>query len=251
MGIPVALQLYSVRDDAARDLFGVLEQVKEMGYDGVEFAGYYGNEATAIAEALQRIGLKVAGAHVPLGSFDDDKFEETLKFHETIACKNLVVPWIPEHMHNSVESAKEASELFTRLADKLRPRGFRTGFHVHGGDVKPLEGGTNAWYVIAENTPEDFILQWDTHNGVSGGADAVQPIRDFPGRGITTHLKKWSGPDGGEPIGQGEIPWSDVFEACESGAGTEWYVVEHESYSGMSPLDAVRACREGLRKLGK
>jgi len=251
MGIPVGLQLYSVRDDAANDLFSVLEQVKAMGYDGVEFADYYGHEAGPIREALDRIGLKVAGAHVPLSAFDDDKFDATVEFHKAIGCTNLVIPWLPEEMRNSVASAEATGAKLSQLSDRLRPLGLRTGFHVHGGDVAPLENGESAWSIIGRTTPADFIMQWDTHNGVSGGADAVQPIRDLPGRGQTTHLKEWSGPNGGEPIGKGEIPWHDVFEACENGAGTEWYIVEHESYSGMSPLDAVRACREGLRALGR
>jgi acetylglutamate kinase len=52
-------------------------------------------------------------------------------------------------------------------------------------------------------------------------------------------------------IGEGMIPWTDVFHACETVAGTEWYIVEHESYEGMSPLEAIRLCLVNIREMGR
>ena len=65
------------------------------------------------------------------------------------------------------------------------------------------------------------------------------------------HLKEWSGEHGAKVIGEGVIPWADVFDAAENGGGTEWYVVEHESYDGMTALEAVEKCLENLRGMGK
>jgi sugar phosphate isomerase/epimerase len=86
---------------------------------------------------------------------------------------------------------------------------------------------------------------------MSAGADPVQPILEFPGRGLSTHLKEWSGEHGAKVIGEGMIPWTDVFHACETVAGTEWYIVEHESYEGMSPLEAIRLCLVNIREMGR
>jgi len=251
MPIPIALQLYSVRDDCAQDFFKTIGEVARMGYAGVEFAGYHGKSAEDIRKVLDDNGLKVAGAHTPFESLQDDQIEATIAFHQIIGCDNLVVPWLPEHTRATPEACKETAAKLNAIAEKLKPLGMRTGFHCHSGDMKPLEGGKSAWDLLGENTIAEFIMQYDTANGSEGGADPVQPILDWPGRGITVHLKEWSGEHGAKPIGEGIIPWARVFEACETVAGTQWYVVEHESYEGMTPLEAVEACLKNLRAMGK
>ena len=162
-----------------------------------------------------------------------------------------MVPWLPEATRATPEACKETAGKLNAIAEKLKAHGMRTGFHCHHCDMSPLEGGKSAWDLLGENTLPEFIMQYDTANGMAGGADPVQPILDFPGRGITVHLKEWSGEHGAKVIGKGLVPWEKVFEACETVAGTEWYVVEHESYEGMTPLEAVSSCLTNLRKLGK
>ena len=63
--LPIAIQLYSVRDDAAADMRGTLQKIREMGYDGVEFAGLHGHTAEEVREMCQEIGLLPLSAHVP------------------------------------------------------------------------------------------------------------------------------------------------------------------------------------------
>ncbi|MFQ3586292.1 MAG: sugar phosphate isomerase/epimerase [Fimbriimonadaceae bacterium] len=248
--IPIGLQLYSVRRDCAEDLFGTIEKVAKMGYEGVEFAGFHGKAAADIKKCLDDNGLKCCGSHTGWDTLKDDQFSETVEFHDAIGCDNLIVPWIPEELRNTPDACRQTAEVLTALTEKCRAVGKRTGFHVHGGDVKPLEGGKSAWYLLGEGTPSDFILQWDTANGLQGGSDPVQPLLDFPGRGITTHLKEYD--NGKWPVmGKGAVPWPKVFEACETVAGTTWYIVEHESDAEMTPLEAVEACLQFLRASGK
>jgi sugar phosphate isomerase/epimerase len=247
MSLPIALQLYSVRDDAKNDLFSVLRQTKEFGYDGVEFAGYYGHAASEIKKAIDDLGLRAEGTHTAVGEFDDDKLGKTIETHHTLGCKFAIIPWLPESMRDSEEECFKTADFFTSISEKLKPHGLQTGFHAHEGDLQPLSTGRCAWDILAANTPEDFLLQYDTANGMSGGADPVQPILDWPGRSASVHLK---GP-GDELVGEAGIDWKRVFHACETVGKTQWYVVEHEDSSRMSALDAVKQCIENLRLLGK
>src|SRR5271156_4491349 len=96
MAIPIALQLYSVRDDCAKDFFGTIARVAAMGYAGVEFAGYHGASASDIRKVLDDNGLKCAGSHTGLDLMVGDALEATIEFHKTLGCENLVVPWLPE-----------------------------------------------------------------------------------------------------------------------------------------------------------
>lgn len=251
MAIPIALQLYSVREDCAKDFLGIIAQVAKMGYAGVEFAGYHGHSAADIRKCLDDNGLVAPSTHTSLSALADDQFGATVELHHTLGAEYVIVPWIPDDMHNSIEACKKTGELFTTFAEKLAPHGLKTGFHAHGGDMRELADGKSAYHHIAASTPSSFVMQYDTANGMSGGADPVQPILDWPGRGATVHLKEWSGEHGAKVIGEGNVPWKAVFDACESVAGTKWYIVEHESYEGMTPMQAVEKCLQNLRAMGK
>jgi sugar phosphate isomerase/epimerase len=251
MSPPIALQLYSVRQECARDLAGTIEAVALMGYAGVEFAGFHGQSAAYVRRALDATGLSVAGAHTGLALLDDDHFEQSLDDLLEIGCSNVIVPGIPEERRNTPDACLDTARWFSELTDRLGERGFRAGYHCHFGDMVPLANGQTAWYMIAGNTPSDFILQYDTANGMSAGADPVRPILDFPGRATTVHLKEWAGRHGAALIGEGTVPWDQVFHACETVGGTQWYVVEHEDEAMMPPLEAVAGCLANLRTLGK
>ena len=96
MALPVAVQLYSVRNDAAADLRATLEKVKALGYDGVEFAGLHGNDPADIKKMCEEIGLVPISAHVPYRDMVKDP-EGVLSQYATIGCKFVVVPYlIPE-----------------------------------------------------------------------------------------------------------------------------------------------------------
>ena len=88
--IPIALQLYSVREDAARDLPGVLQQVARMGYQGVEFAGYYGHDAPTVKKMCDDVGLPVCGAHLGIDTLTGDKLEAVSYTHLTLPTKRIV-----------------------------------------------------------------------------------------------------------------------------------------------------------------
>lgn len=250
MKVPIALQLYSVRNECAADLLGVIAQVAKMGYDGVEFAGFHGYKAEDVRKALDDNGIVAEGTHTAMHLLDNENFEATIEYHKTIGCNWPILPWIPEEKRNSEAACRACAEELTALAEKMRGYGMRTGFHAHAGDMKPLDNGKSAWDMLAAGTPADFIMQYDTANGVGGGADPVQPILDWPGRNASLHLKEWKGTHGAI-IGEGDIPWARVFDAAENGGGVEWYVVEHEEESDVPPLVAVEKCLQALRAMGK
>ncbi len=241
MAFQTALQLYSLRDDCKTDLLGTIEKVAEMGYQGVEFAGYFGHSASSIRATLDKTGLKAAGTHTGLDMLKGDNFQATIDFHKEIGASFAIVPWLPQELRATsaatVETAKELAEISVRV----RAEGLYTGFHCHEGDMHPLDNGKSAWDILAENTPADFLMQYDTGNGAEGGADPVQPLLDHPGRGKSVHLK--SHPVG-RIIGQDDIDWRAIVAALPT-AGAEWAVVEHETYINVTPIESVMQCLAG------
>ncbi len=247
--VPIAVQLYSVREDCARDFAGTMAAVAEMGYEGVEFAGFHDHTAEQVRKMLDDTGLKVAGAHISLDQLLGDAFEATVEFHATIGNRYLIVPWIPEQYRESAEAWKRTAELFNELAEKLKPHGMRIGYHNHHVEFQPLDGACG-WEIFFDNTVPEVIMQIDTGNAVHGGADPVAYVRKYPGRAVTVHVKEYSASNDKALVGEGDIDWAAFFEACETVGGTEWYIVEQETYA-YPPLECVRRCLENLRKMGK
>ena len=249
MPIPVALQLYSLRAAAAQDLMGVLDRVAAMGYDGVEFAGYHGHSPEAIRTKLDALGLKAEGTHTPVDALGPGRFDETVALHQTLGCEYVIVPWVPQDRRDTPDACDATAAEWTRTTAKLADVGLRFGFHAHADDMTPIDGGKSAYYRLAEGTPETFVMQYDTANGMSGGADPVQPILDFPGRNASLHLKGYSKTTGhGAIIGEDDVPWARVFEAAEGVGGTVWYVVEHEDET-IDPFEAVERSLVNVRKM--
>lgn len=240
MSIPLGVQLWSVRDEIkSAGMANVLARLAKMGYAAVEFAGYYDHPAREIKKFLDDAGIVACGAHVGFDQFTDDRINATIDYHKAIGCDWTIVPWLAEQSRSTPDACKKTAESLAKVTEKLRPLGMKTGFHLHDADVKPLSDGVSAWYHLAKNTPADFILQFDTGNAMMGGADPVKPLLDFPGRGLSVHLKEF--PVDGVTIGMGKVPWTSVLEATRGKAGTKWHVVEIEVYTKFTPMEAVAA----------
>jgi sugar phosphate isomerase/epimerase len=247
--IPIGLQLYSVRKDCERDLPGTLKAVAEMGYDGVDFAGYYGYEAKEIRVMLDDLGLKTCGGHLGLSTLLGDELKRTVEFQRTLGNKYLIVPGLPEPRRNSRAAWQETAKLFNEIAEKLKPEGMLTGYHNHAIEFTPMDGEM-PWDTFFGNTRKEVIMQLDTGNALHGGADPVPFVEKYPGRAITVHLKEYSKANPRALIGEGDVRWDDIFRLCETIGGTEWYIVEQESYA-YPPLECVDRCLKALRKMGK
>lgn len=246
--IPIGLQLYSVRQACQKDLPGVLRAVAKMGYQGVEFAGYYGRKAKELRKLLDANGLKCCGTHTGLNTLTGDALKGTVEFNQILGNKFLIAPGLPGGRLASVRAVKETAKLFSELAEKVKPQKMRVGYHAHGGDFRRFDGET-AWDILFSNASSDVVMQLDIGNCIGGGGDPIAILKKFPKRSATIHLKE----HGGKPeavVGEGDVKWDEVFRLCETTGGTEWYIVEHERGAG-SPLDNVRRCIENLRKMGK
>lgn len=242
--IPVGLQLYSVREQCAKDLPGTLAAVAKIGYQHVEFAGYHGRSAKELRKLLDDHGLSCCGTHTPLETILPDKLAETIEFNGVIGNKFLIVPW----MENKTKQAwLDKAKLFNDVADKVKPHGLSVGYHAHAHDFEKFEGET-AWDLFFGNTKPEVIMQLDTSNCRDGGADPVAVLKQYPGRARSIHIKASGG--GPEAVyGEDKVDWPAVFAWCESKGGTQVYVVEHES--SKEPLATVARCYAALKRMGK
>jgi sugar phosphate isomerase/epimerase len=244
---PIALQLYSIREDCARDLPGTLAAVAKMGYEGVEFAGYYERSAKELRKLLDGLGLKAAGAHIGLDVLLEDQLPRTIEFHQQLGNQFLVIPWVDPRRMQTRSAWADFGKQLTEIAGKLKPYGMHPGYHNHSHEFKPIEGET-PWDTLAANSSADVVMQLDIGNCLHGGGDAMALLKKWAGRALTVHLKDYSATNDKALVGEGEVPWSEVFEVCEAAGNTQWYIVEQESYPS-SPLESVEGCVRFLKTL--
>jgi len=248
--IPIALQLYSVREECARDLPGTLEAVAKMGYEGVEFAGYYGRSAEELRKMLDNLRLKVAGTHININTLLGDEFKKTIEFNHVLGNRFLIVPSLPEERRKTKAAWLETARLMNEIAKRLKPEGMLVGYHNHAVEFKPVEGDL-PWDIFFGATVPEVVMQLDTGNAMHGGVSAdgvLEILKRYPGRATTVHLKEFSSTNERALIGEGEMRWKGFFSLCETVGGTEWYIVEQESYA-YPPLECVSRCIKNLSKM--
>lgn len=244
--IRMALQVYSLREEAEKDLAGTLKKIAAMGYEGVEFAGYYGHSAQDVRKMLDDCGLVAMSTHIGVPSLLGDTFKKTVEFEKTLGNSNLIVSGGIAAAIGTDAGNQMTADLFNELAAKAARREMFVGFHAHGSDFDDVNG-TTAWDLFLSRTRPEVVAQMDVGNCLEGHADPYAAMRKFPGRGKLVHLKAY-GPHGtviGDSVDK--VDWKQVFDICENIAGTQWYILEQESFKeGVCPFDA---CAEALNNL--
>lgn len=249
--IPVAVQLYSVREDCAKDLAGTLKAIAEMGYEGVEFAGYHGRSAEELRKILDDLGLKVAGTHTGIDTLRGDELKRTIEFNQTLGNKFLIIPWIGEEWRRTKEDWLRFADFLNELAEKVKTEGMLVGYHNHHFEFQQQFDGQNLWDILFSATKPEVVMQLDTGNAMHGGVSAdeiLNILKRYPGRAKTVHLKEFSSTNPKAILGEGEVKWKEVLTLCDTIGGTEWFIIEQETYA-YPPIECVRRCLENLKAI--
>ena len=170
--IPFGLQLYSVRNECAKDLVSTVTAVAKMGYKGVEFAGYHGRDAKTLRRLLDDVGLKCCGTHLSLDTLLGDNLAKTVEFNQTLGNPFLIVASLPGKYTKPRQTWEEAADQFSEVADKLKPHGMRTGYHNHNIEFKPIDGAL-PWDIFFDRAKKEVVIQFDTGNGAAAGGDPM------------------------------------------------------------------------------
>ncbi|MGM8226022.1 sugar phosphate isomerase/epimerase family protein [Cellvibrio sp. ARAG 10.3] len=249
----LSVQLWSIKDDVAKDFEGTLKKLADMGFQGVEFAGNFGpyaDDPKGLKKFLDKLGLKASGAHVGFDKFSEENFDKTVAFYKAIDCHYLIIPM--DHRAFTAEGAKEVAADLEKVQAKLKPHGMHTGYHNHKEEMLGKEGKT-PWDVIGTGTSTDVILQQDVGWTEVAGKDPIDFIKAYPGRTITTHYKAAAPAEGNKEnpiIGKDTTDWEALIVANRTVGGTLWLVVEQEVYpEGMTPMQSVEASLKGLQKV--
>ena len=267
---PVAYQIYSARDDASRDLPSVLKALSAMGYDGVEFAGFYGHSAGEIKAMLEETGLKAVSSHVQPALIEEDMFG-VISYHKAIGCEYIAVPYLDETSRPGAPGFAHKLRMIYRFGELCRGAGIQLLYHNHDFEFIQLSGiyGLDFLY---QAIPEELLAsELDTSWVKYAGIEPCGYIAKYAGRCPVVHLKDYVGVKGDRPpyalIGLEESAPADdqpfMFKPWGSGcqdtravaqaaidAGAKWLVIEQDDSKERSPLEDARLSIETLIRDG-
>jgi sugar phosphate isomerase/epimerase len=244
---PVALQLYTVRDETARDFAGTVRQVAEIGYPGVEFAGYGGLDAAAMKSLLDETGLQAASSHVGLDRLEAD-LDGEIEYCLAIGCSYLVLPWLAMDQR-SPEQLRALAPRLNEFGRRCHERGLTFGYHNHDFEFASSDGQYLLDMLLDATDPALVALELDGYWAAYAGVDPAAYLRKRRGRVPLVHLKDMAADRTFTEVGDGTLDLPAIFAAAEEG-GARWYIVENDR-PAMPSLQSARRSLENLRQMGK
>lgn len=219
---PISLQLYSVREAMAQDFAGVLKQVADIGYTGVEFAGLHGQAPADVRKMVDDLGLQVSSAHMAMPNADN--VAGLIDECGALGITKLVSGFGPDQF-KTTDDIKASAAKFQAAAELLKPAGIAFGIHNHWWEFKQVDGRFGEDLVL-ELAPDAFA-ELDVYWAEVGCGDAAGSVARLAKRCRLLHIK-----DGNiEPqhpmtaVGKGKLNMPAIIAAADESV-TEWMIVE-------------------------
>ncbi len=268
MSLPIAIQVYSVRDVAKDDLRGTLTKLKAMGYDGAEFAGLYGHSAAEVKSMCEEIGIVPLSAHTNLDDIRAD-MQGLVATYAELGVKYLALAWASPENRPGGENWDNAKADIAAVCKECAKYGMKFLYHNHDFEFEKLDG-KYLLDLLYEAIPE-LETELDTCWVRVGGENPADYIRKYSGRAPVVHLKDFVGKRGenmyeliGDTkakadtdgafglryVGEGVQDFSSIIKAAED-AGSEWLIVEQDSPSpDKSSMECAELSRKYLKSIG-
>lgn len=269
MKFPIALQLYSFREELQKDFEGTMKKVAALGYDGVEFAGLYEHDAEEIKALCKALNLVPLSAHVPF--VDMMANPNLLETYAQIGCQYVVIPYLTEEYRPGQAKFNEVIEGAKMLGEKAKSLGMKLCYHNHDFEFVKIDG-EYALDILYKEVPADLLqTEIDTCWVNVGGENPAEYVRKYAGRAEVVHLKDFAGQksehmyeligieddkkneDVGafefRPVGYGKQDFPAILAASED-AGAKWVVVEQDQPSmGKTPIECAEMSIQYLKSL--
>jgi len=265
LGLPPALQLYSVREFLPKDYEGTLRQLGAMGYRECEAAGFYGHSAKDVKRAMEEAGLRCVSSHHPMADLQG-KLDEILEFGTELGLGYLVCSspmvrhpvegqsWLASLEGMTLDDWRWNAEQLNRIGGKVHAAGMQFAYHndfvefhpfvesVEQDDVVPYDE------LLKLTDPKLVAMEMDCGWVMIGGKQPEFYLRKYPERYVMLHIKDFNltgWRPGMEPVstemGRGSIDYASIFAAAkEARAPIRHIFVEQEAYPDMPAMEALK-----------
>ncbi|MGH7870243.1 MAG: sugar phosphate isomerase/epimerase family protein, partial [Candidatus Dormibacteraceae bacterium] len=229
LGLPIGLQLYTVRQACEKNLPATLKRVADTGYREVELGSfnYYGRKPGDLRRLLADYGLPCTSASYGTDMMKSGWEKHIEEAHE-LGTAYMVCASIDPKEHSSLAAIHQVADLFNRCAEQCRKAGVAFAYHCHNFDFRDVEGTVAYDELLRHTDPKLVDMEMDCFWTTMAGKDPVAYFHRYPGRFALLHIKDLKpgfGPTtgsvkGGNPfteVGRGVIKWKRIFEAARVG----------------------------------
>jgi sugar phosphate isomerase/epimerase len=261
LGLPLGLQLYSVRDLLPKDYDGTLQKLGALGYREVEAAGFFDHSASEVKQAMGRAGLKCVGAHYSLANLQP-QLDEIIRFGKDVGLEFIIC---------ASPTAKDASagskapltladwhwnaEQFNRIGERMHTAGLLFGYHNHMHEFRAENGVLPYDEILRLTDPAYVQMELDCGWMVLGGQSPAEYLSRYPERYYMLHVKDFkivgavnpTAPPPSTELGRGSIDYRPIFEAAKK-TRVRHVFVEQEEFD-MAAMEALRIDAEYMREL--
>jgi sugar phosphate isomerase/epimerase len=260
LGLPLGLQLYSVREQLAKDYDGTLKQLASLGYREVEAAGFYDRTPDQVRSSLRAAGLRMPSAHYS-ATVLQQTFDDTLAFGKALGLEYIVCsfPAIKDPSRLKGKNFRSQVEAFT-LEDyrwnaenfnvwgkKVKAAGMQFGYHNHTMEFTSLGGTTGFDEMVRLTDPSLVTFEMDCGWVSVGGGDPAKLLRKYPTRISMLHIKDFKptdhpasvvNPPAAAELGRGTVQFRPIFEAAAKSGHIRHMFVEQEGFD-VPPMEAL------------
>lgn len=268
---PLGVQLWTVKDDLAKDFDGTLRQLGKLGYRRIEAAGWYDRTPKQFRDAMRAAGLECVSAHHSMGDLIDHA-DERLAFARDVGVKYVVAssPATAKPIDDSKGWNQGVADAMTldhwrynadqmdKIGKKARALGLRFGYHNHAAEFLRYDNKLPMDEILRLTDPAHLVLELDLGWAAGAGYDPADAIRRYAPRVHLLHVKdivageripgKIAADARSTVVGEGSIDWKSVFAAAR-GAPIYSYFVEQEEPFTEPPLQALAKSAAYLRRL--
>jgi sugar phosphate isomerase/epimerase len=240
----IGVQLYTVRTEMEKDVEATLARVAAIGYQEVEFAGYFGRTPEQIKSTLAANGLSAPASHVSWESLENG-WSRVLDEAARAGHTYVVVAWLPED-RRTLDDYRRWAGIFNEAGRAAQAAGLRYGYHNHDFEFTPTGDTLPYDVLLSETDPELVTLEMDLFWITKGGQDPLAYAERHPGRFQLVHVKDMDAQGTMVDVGAGRIDFAAIF-ARSPQAGIRHYFVEHDQPA--DPFASIEASYRHLRAL--
>lgn len=242
----IYIQLYSVRDDIKADYAGTIAKVAEMGYTGVETAGYadgkfYDLSPADFKKSIEDVGMQVLSSHtarpladsIPATNWDEvwAWWDTAIQAHKEAGMKYIVTPWMK--VPATLADLQAYCDYYNQIGERCNAAGLKFGYHNHAFEFEEIEGQLMYDYMLQNTDPAKVFFQMDVYWVGEGGKNPVDYFNNYPGRFELLHIK-----DELELGKSGKVDFESIYNNATT-AGAKYMIVEVERYTG-TPFEGVK-----------
>ena len=239
----IGLQLYSLRREMRQDFEGTLSRLAELGFEEMEFAGYFDKSPAEVRRILDGFGMTSPAAHIQLAAIREN-LEREIEFAATIGQKYIVVPSVPGN-ERSIDDYRRHADLLNRAGDACKTVGLQMCYHNHNFEFEDQAGETGYDTLLNSTEPELVKMEMDLFWIVEAGEDPIPYFEKYPGRFTMLHVKDRARDGSMADVGRGIIDFAEIFSYADV-AGFDHYFIEHDN-----PDDGINSIAYSYNSLSR